>query len=60
MVVEDVDTANVLARNDPPIKLKVEEPLARAHDLFDDSKYMQGPEAGVNHSKTDIDHRNDV
>ena len=59
MVIEDEDTANALAGNDPPNKLKEEEPLAKAHDLFKDSKYMQGPEAGVNHGKIDIDHSND-
>ena len=47
MVIEDVDAANALAGNVPPNKLKVEEPLAGAHDLSDDSKYMQRPEAGL-------------
>ena len=59
MVIEDEDTAIALAGNDPPNKLKGEEPLANAHDLFKDSKYMQGPEARVNHGKIDIDHSND-
>ena len=47
MVIEDEDTANALAGNDPPNKLKVEEPLAKAHDLFMIASICKGQRLGL-------------